>query len=709
MFLANFADGMREQGLANDRSRKELADAFAQFRVANPHATLAEMQGYIDSLSHGRNYLARGAPSGDVLRSIADANAAAKTQHDTNARLAQMVEQSRVADLIESQVDRALLDNNGDLAKSMEQVRGLMGGDFGSIDPTRYFTPDRWGRIKTKTIQDNYEPAKQWILDSVGDDGKITVTPKQVSDYFGLPEEVAAGILTRAEEDRNKQAAADQRAREQDMRRQRKEALDFYITEKEKHPDRDPRDALSYFFDVDPSQIPDDYIAAIEADSQAALDRAEKERQDKINDRVSTYQTSLQAAISADPLIQAALKQGNTALATTRMQSIIDQAPEDVRDALPQGWGQSIVDSIIEALQLGQLDEVTQRRAAESENAAKIGANVQNASEEFVAAAVQSKLLSGPAIATAAASLARTYYLDASVLPMLNKIAADNPKADPMELTAIVKDWLDATGVPTLAQASAQEKEKYLRSQGAVENPMTFDEWEQSAQDSVTEFTQALQNAFAKAITTRDPNKRLQMLEQTRAAAQRDLEALKAEIEQDEINAHLLLTVGTPRWDRQRAARVVQQLEAALANTDRKIARAMAQAEKDGAVPPPAPGAPGAQSVPGAPAPSKAGVLVDRVADYLRTDATLAGVHRDHKGYGWSWLTAPEDKYDADRFMVDFVRQARPRLMKDEAAAQAFANDPWNWIASSDEEWVQEAIKELTDGKGLPAYYLNNP
>ena len=75
-----FFQGFNEQQEKDERRRVELAQAFNEFKTANPYATGLELQSFVDQLSGGRNYLRGGMPSGEVLRSISEANALRKKQ-----------------------------------------------------------------------------------------------------------------------------------------------------------------------------------------------------------------------------------------------------------------------------------------------------------------------------------------------------------------------------------------------------------------------------------------------------------------------------------------------------------------------------------------------------------------------------------------------------------------------------------------------------
>ena len=72
--FTNFGQAWQKRGDELRRQRREIADAFQQFKKDNPYASLEEFQDYIDDISGGSNYLRGGAPSQWVLEGIAKTN-----------------------------------------------------------------------------------------------------------------------------------------------------------------------------------------------------------------------------------------------------------------------------------------------------------------------------------------------------------------------------------------------------------------------------------------------------------------------------------------------------------------------------------------------------------------------------------------------------------------------------------------------------------
>ena len=75
--FVGFGTGYNKQMNSDERRRLELAKAFNEFRQSNPYASPMEMQSFVDQAAAGRNYLAGGMPSSNVLNVIGERNAAA--------------------------------------------------------------------------------------------------------------------------------------------------------------------------------------------------------------------------------------------------------------------------------------------------------------------------------------------------------------------------------------------------------------------------------------------------------------------------------------------------------------------------------------------------------------------------------------------------------------------------------------------------------
>lgn len=121
MFFDAVSKGMFNRQELRNRQRRELAEAFNQFRASNPEATLEDFQSFIDQMSGGglgSNYVRGGAPSREVLERVASENA---------QRKARRLQQEAAADLRSRAEDMGYYQGLADRA-----VMGMTGDDFDS-------------------------------------------------------------------------------------------------------------------------------------------------------------------------------------------------------------------------------------------------------------------------------------------------------------------------------------------------------------------------------------------------------------------------------------------------------------------------------------------------------------------------------------------------------------------------------------------------
>ena len=94
--MSQFGTGWNESQENMERKRVELAKAFEEFKASNPYATVQDFQSFIDMASGGSNYVRGGAPSANVLTSLAERN---KSEFDKKERMDAINEQSKLASL----------------------------------------------------------------------------------------------------------------------------------------------------------------------------------------------------------------------------------------------------------------------------------------------------------------------------------------------------------------------------------------------------------------------------------------------------------------------------------------------------------------------------------------------------------------------------------------------------------------------------------
>lgn len=205
MFFDYASRGARDNREKRNRQRRELAQAFQQFQASNPEATVQDFQAFIDSMAGsglGSNYVRGGAPSQDVLQSLADQGAARRQQ-----RLLEQTSENfrrRASDLstLEAMADKTVLgmnDDNFDGAyDAFVQSLGPNGQQIvnGMNLRNRFTTQNRdllLGRRLAETMPalQNYLSMNEYSLESLD--------PAAMSSFFGIPESQIQPFVTAAE------------------------------------------------------------------------------------------------------------------------------------------------------------------------------------------------------------------------------------------------------------------------------------------------------------------------------------------------------------------------------------------------------------------------------------------------------------------------------------------------------------------------------
>ena len=212
MDWAAAAQGLRDSRKEDVRKRQEMAKAFAEFKAANPYASAAEFQDFIDRYSGGRNYIAGGAPSGSILRAIGMDNQKRKASDEMRQRLADIQTRQQTISSLQTLADEALLGMEGDdFATTRDNFIGQFGPDggamLGDFNVNGMFTPTRRNMV-TGRIMREYLPGAMEIIRS--SDGKISSA--DLSKAFpGIPKAVLDPLVAEAKRVHETETAETQR------------------------------------------------------------------------------------------------------------------------------------------------------------------------------------------------------------------------------------------------------------------------------------------------------------------------------------------------------------------------------------------------------------------------------------------------------------------------------------------------------------------
>lgn len=208
-----FAQGFQARGDENNRRRREIAEAWQQYRAQNPHATMQEMQAFIDSQTGGAQYLRGGLPSGQVLEMVAKQNDVARRQHEDDERIERMVRDMSHRSMFEERARNHVLASDDDdqesLAASFAESMGMELGDLERYGVSSFFTEGRRGQIRREEAI-RLQPQVVSYLEMMGD-GVENITVADLSrDFPNASRAVLDAALSgaRADIDRRREAQA---------------------------------------------------------------------------------------------------------------------------------------------------------------------------------------------------------------------------------------------------------------------------------------------------------------------------------------------------------------------------------------------------------------------------------------------------------------------------------------------------------------------
>lgn len=173
--------GFNEQEKVNNQSRRDMAKAFADFKAANPYASAAEFQSFIDSYSGGRNYIAGGAPGSEILSALGAENQRAQAADILRTKVADASERSALIGDITGRAEQYLLglkqEGNTpiDYSQAASDFYGTLGIDaeaaksfFGDKPLTSIFNEPNRKRLQLAAIEDKLPRFLEYVKGTGG-------------------------------------------------------------------------------------------------------------------------------------------------------------------------------------------------------------------------------------------------------------------------------------------------------------------------------------------------------------------------------------------------------------------------------------------------------------------------------------------------------------------------------------------------------------
>ena len=198
MDFSQFGAGWNESQDNMERKRVELAKAFEEFKAQNPYATAADFQGFIDGASGGSNYVRGGAPSKDILASLATRNADAKAKQDLLDRINKESQIASLRQQVNPIFENAMMGGNreglddriAEAYKENKDLVDLIGGQ-GFLNQ---FTQSKFDQNMFERTSKALPTIKQMIVSSGGQ-----IDKDAISRATGINVDLLDGIIDQAD------------------------------------------------------------------------------------------------------------------------------------------------------------------------------------------------------------------------------------------------------------------------------------------------------------------------------------------------------------------------------------------------------------------------------------------------------------------------------------------------------------------------------
>ena len=515
--FTGFASGYQKRGDYNQGKRREMAEAFAKFKADNPYATQADFQSFIDQYSGGRNYIAGGAPSSEILASLSENNLRAKKLNEANQNLDMFNKQTDVKNKLTGLIEEKLLslkpDNNGqiDYVKAADEFRNEYGmlmpeGDNIFTDGmgfTGRFNDAKRNLLVSKQIQEFLPMAKTLIQSS---NGKISDDALQM---MGVPPVLVAEVKSQTEKAYKQDQQNLQATRKMTLLEQATSMIDRGMPN---IIDNLKGIARAYNMDVDSPEA-NAYFKDIEKQALEVESNKKQDRTNILNDRSADLFDKLNNSFMTNPNIINLVRMGDIDKAKETMQAMIAMRQPDLQPYQIERL-QQFVDNVKSLGQMQQGDFLGKQRLLG--NSASLKANIQY-KDDNIAKAQQyfgksdnpnkpSGQLGGYA-SMAASTLAGQFDMNPTNLDLLNRTFMNAPEDSLVtDLVALGSQALNQVGAQTFSNMSNIKGEQAKLAAGGFGRPTTVKDWKSETESTIDKHFDNTSNAFTKILAMPQSN-----------------------------------------------------------------------------------------------------------------------------------------------------------------------------------------------------------
>ena len=569
--FVGFGTGYNKQMNSDERRRLELAKAFNEFRQSNPYASPMEMQSFVDQAAAGRNYLAGGMPSADVLNIIGKRNAEAlQAKKDADARAAA----TNRLNLFQTQLnmgDDLARGFTGDIFTEDEEANRIFTDEYknylkdieeqSGVDFSEILTPDRIRKVREDRTISLVPKVVDYIRTT---DGQVNV--EDAAKALGVPKFLIDSVVQRVKTQLSRESADYLYNKKKDLLAQIRPIME---------EGRDVNEAFEAFktdainFGIDQSEV-NKVLAEMKKESDRIRKKIDEDRVYEQNKRVQEVKIAFANDVQNVPQVKVAIARGDIEAAKEFMEEYLlnnyTTLSDNEKAAIKETFTSIVKGLTIEA-QYNQDTIHNEKKAKADERVAGVPAAVLKKSQEsafnFFTGGKKGQInpaTSGEAVAAPAvvAELAKKYDLSNSyTLSLLSdyfKRLGKDEGSDYNSVLAGANAILEnSRGVTTIEQATEYTQDLVRKQTGDFDGDQTFENWFTNEKTQYTKKFEEAKAALTSALQETDATKKLRALRGV-AAGLNQLQQVTAESFRTAFRysqgADRWITAGTPGWDR---------------------------------------------------------------------------------------------------------------------------------------------------------------
>lgn len=569
--FVGFGTGYNKQMNSDERRRLELAKAFNEFRQSNPYASPMEMQSFVDQAAAGRNYLAGGMPSADVLNIIGKRNAEAlQAKKDADARAAA----TNRLNLFQTQLnmgDDLARGFTGDIFTEDEEANRIFTDEYknylkdieeqSGVDFSEILTPDRIRKVREDRTISLVPKVVDYIRTT---DGQVNV--EDAAKALGVPKFLIDSVVQRVKTQLSRESADYLYNKKKDLLAQIRPIME---------EGRDVNEAFEAFktdainFGIDQSEV-NKVLAEMKKESDRIRKKIDEDRVYEQNKRVQEVKIAFANDVQNVPQVKVAIARGDIEAAKEFMEEYLlnnyTTLSDNEKAAIKETFTSIVKGLTIEA-QYNQDTIHNEKKAKADERVAGVPAAVLKKSQEsafnFFTGGKKGQInpaTSGEAVAAPAvvAELAKKYDLSNSyTLSLLSdyfKRLGKDEGSDYNSVLAGANAILEnSRGVTTIEQATEYTQDLVRKQTGDFDGDQTFENWFTNEKTQYTKKFEEAKAALTSALQETDATKKLRALRGV-AAGLNQLQQVTAESFRTAFRyaqgKDRWITAGTPGWDR---------------------------------------------------------------------------------------------------------------------------------------------------------------